>query len=200
VTAARPDEGCSELVLNVAAVLGRDGYRVMLVEGDPQVGRLHPERDEHERGLTDFAADNARLQDILHVDGRGAHANLLLVPWGRAGQGLPRGERSMLTYAMEELRAFADLVLIDGPPLASSADAINLAAHVTGILVLVSIGTPLADLSTLRARLRQLDRPVLGVVVQHTTSGGRLRRRRAATTRVRWTPAQPAARNTNGTR
>ena len=187
VTAARPDEACSDVVLNVGAVLHRDGYQVMLVDCHPQFGRLHPRRDERELGLTDFIAGHVRLQDVLHVGADDEYANMLLVPWGSGRHGLPRGDRSGLTYALEELRAVADLVLIDGPPLASSADALNLASNVDGILVVVSIGTPLADLSRLRARLHQLDRPVLGVVVQHTPATRRPRRRgRRGTAPIQW--------------
>jgi capsular polysaccharide biosynthesis protein len=195
VTAARPDEACSDLVLNVGAVLNRDGYQVALVECDPQLGRLHPHRDGRDPGLTDFIAGHVRLQDVLHLGAGDEYANMQLVPWGSGHHGLPRGERSGLTYAIEELRAVADLVLIDGPPLASSADALNLAANVDGILVVVSIGTPLAELSRLRARLRQLDRPVLGVVVQHALAHRRPRRRgRRGTAPIRWrAPAGPAS-------
>jgi Mrp family chromosome partitioning ATPase len=195
VTAARPDEACSDLVLNVGAVLNRDGYQVALVECDPQLGRLHPHRDGRDPGLTDVIAGHVRLQDVLHLGAGDEYANMQLMPWGSGHHGLPRGERSGLTYAIEELRAVADLVLIDGPPLASSADALNLAANVDGILVVVSIGTPLAELSRLRARLRQLDRPVLGVVVQHALAHRRPRRRgRRGTAPIRWrAPAGPAS-------
>lgn len=196
VTAARHNEECSDLVLNVGAILNRDGYRVVLVECDPQLGRLHAHRDKDETGLTDFIAGDVRLPDVLHLGATSEYANLLLMPWGSGHHGLPRGERSMLAYAMDELGAIADLVLIDGPPLASSADALNLAANVNGILVVVSIGTPLADLSRLRARLRQLDRPVLGVVVQHTRARRRLRRRgRRGATHMQW---RAPASSTNG--
>jgi Mrp family chromosome partitioning ATPase len=180
VTAARPDAACSDLVVNVGAVLDRDGYQVLLAECDPQAGRVRPHRDGRDVGITDFAAGMARLQDVLLRTGGNVHPNLLLVPWGSGRYSLPRGDRSGLTYAMEELRAVADLVLIDGPPLASSADALSLAANVDGILVVVSTGTPLADLSRLRARLRQLDRPVIGVVVQHMSRHARARRRRGS--------------------
>ena len=190
VTPAGAEEGCSDLVINVAAVLSQDGYRVVTVEGDANLGRLHRHPDEPQLGLTDLAAGHASLESCLLVGVTAAHASIGLLPWGTGQTTLPRGKSSGLAHAIDELRVVADLVIVDGPPLASSANALNLAANVDGILLTVTLGTPLAELSRLRARLSQLDRPVLGVVVQHST-GGRRRRRRRVTQPVRWRPAAP---------
>lgn len=186
VTAARTDEPCSDLTLNVGAILNRDRYRVVLIEGDPQLGRLRQRRDGEVFGLTDLAAGRAQLEQCLLVGASRANAGMGLLPWGSNAAGLPAGRDSGFAYAVGEVRAISDLALIDAGPLASSADALNLAAHVDGILLVVSTGTPVAALSRLRARLSQLDRPVLGVVLEHTARRRVMARRRGVTNPVRW--------------
>jgi Mrp family chromosome partitioning ATPase len=202
VTAAQPDESCSDLALNVGALLSRDGYHVMIVEGDPQLGRLVGHRADRHPGLTNLLSGQADLSACLLLSTTvGQSSPMGLVPWGTGPAGLPRSATSQLAEAIGQLSAHADLVLIDGPPLASSADGLTLAGRVDGILLTVATGTSLSDIRRLRARLDQLDRPVLGVVVQHTTSRRRSRRRRhTTTTPIRWTSAtQRSVVGTGGT-
>ncbi|CAN5744528.1 tyrosine-protein kinase domain-containing protein [soil metagenome] len=185
VTAASPEETCSDLTLNVGAVLSRDGYRVVLVEGDPQLGRLHRRKDDGV-GLTDLAAGRTGVDQCMLVGTSRGNAGIGLVPWGTGRSMLRGGHRSALAFALNELRAVSDMTLVDAGPLASSADALHLAANVDSILLVVSAGTPVAALSRLRARLSQLDRPVLGAVLQQAPTRGPRRRRRIATRPVTW--------------
>jgi Mrp family chromosome partitioning ATPase len=194
LSAAGTDESCSDLALNCGAVLSRDGYRVLLVEGDPQIGRLIGQRANQGPGLTDMVIGHADLSDCMLSGSVGDKTRMGLVPWGTGPTGLPRSAQSQLGETITQLAVYADMVLIDGPPLASSADGLALAGHVDSILLVVSTGTSVSDIRRLRARLDQLDRPVLGVVVQHTSSRRRSRRVRGATTLpVRWASARPTS-------
>jgi Mrp family chromosome partitioning ATPase len=187
VTSARPDESCSDLAVNVGAVLSRDGYRMLLVEGDVQTGRILEPRAEPLPGLTDLIVGEADIEACMLSSNVGVNSRMGLIPWGSGPTGLPRSIRSQLGHAIEEFAVYADVVLVDGPPLASSADGLTLAGHVDSILLVVPAGTAVSDIRRLRTRLDQLDRPVLGVVLQHTTTRHRSRRRRRTVlTSVRW--------------
>ena len=58
----------------------------------------------------------------------------------------------------------ADLVLYDTPPLLLASDTSAIAAHVDGIVVIVSRGTPVRQLEALRERLDHVGTPVIGYV------------------------------------
>lgn len=187
VTAANRNESCSDLVLNMGAVLSRDGYRMLLIDGHPKAGHLPDRNAKHGAGLTDVLAGVAGLRDVMLSARVGEQARMGLVPWGTGPGGLPRSVGPELGRTIHESAVLADVVLVDGPPIASSADGLTLAGHVDGILLVVSTGTLASDVQRLRVRLDQLDRPLLGVVLQHTSSRRRSRRRRRTATRpVRW--------------
>jgi Mrp family chromosome partitioning ATPase len=57
-----------------------------------------------------------------------------------------------------------DLVLIDSPAVLAVSDAIVIAGQVDGIVIVVSSGTPLHHLRTLRESLAWVGTPVVGYV------------------------------------
>jgi Mrp family chromosome partitioning ATPase len=62
------------------------------------------------------------------------------------------------------VKARADLVVLDSPPILAVADTSAIAGQVDGIVVVVAKGTPLKTLEEVRERLEFVGTPVLGYV------------------------------------
>lgn len=196
VTAARTDERCTTLTRDLAAVLARDGWRALIVEGARRDDRLHESNDN--RGLTDLLTGKSDIADCIVAGDIGAQVRIGLMPWGSRSADLLHHAHAHLQWAIERLTAVADVALIDGPPLLSSPDAVVWAKWVDRVLPVVTVGTPMADVQRLRKRLEQLNRPVAGVVVREPMRS-RSRRRGIKTEKVRWTVPSSTARRSADT-
>jgi Mrp family chromosome partitioning ATPase len=75
-------------------------------------------------------------------------------------------ESEMMRRLIRGAERHYDLVVIDSPPAAVVSDAIPLILQVSGVLVVTRLGVSTRDEAVhLRAQLRNLRAPVLGVVV-----------------------------------
>lgn len=193
VTSPDPRDGKSFMAGNLAAVYAHAGYRTVLVSADLRRPGLDP--------VLGFAAQGGGLTGLLQathlrpaasgsLDGADAAtpalhsarveaalratdlANLWFLPAGP----LPRNPAELLgSEAMSEtlaaLVAFADIVVMDTPPVLAVADARALAAHADGVLLVTALGqTPRG---ALKAAMRLLSAPnirVLGTVLNKVTT------------------------------
>ena len=181
VTSAGPREGKSTTITNLAIALARTGRHVVLVDLDlrrPSLARMLHLPDGP--GITDIATRNADLLDALQPVGvTPLRARLASVSSGDAGTGrlevVTAGrtrvepaefvETMGLTEALRKLRAYAEIVLIDTPPVLATSDAMALTGKVDAILLVSRLGT--CTRPTLRELARVLGRspaPVLGLV------------------------------------
>jgi Mrp family chromosome partitioning ATPase len=71
---------------------------------------------------------------------------------------------SVFRKALLSMSERTDLVLIDSPAVLAVSDAIVIAGQVDGIVIVVSRGTPLHHLRTLRENLAWVGTPVVGYV------------------------------------
>ena len=72
---------------------------------------------------------------------------------------------------MTELRAKFDLVIIDSPPVTVVTDALLIAQHVHGVIVVARSGkTPLPLLVRARELLESVQAPILGTVLNDMSS------------------------------
>jgi capsular exopolysaccharide synthesis family protein len=181
VTSAGPREGKSTTTTNLAIALARTGRHVVLADLDfrrPSLARMLHLPDGP--GFTDVANHNVALHDALQPVGvTSLRARLASVPPGDGGPGrlevvtagrsrIDPGEfveTSGFADALQELRSYAEIVLIDTPPILATSEAMALTAKVDAILVIARLGT--LTRPTLRELVRVLGRspaPVLGVV------------------------------------
>lgn len=182
VTSAGPREGKSTTMTNLAIALARTGRHVVLVDLDlrrPILSRLLHLPDGP--GITDFANGNAELADVLQPVGV-TPLRARVSPIGSADGG-PGGrlevvtagrtrvepsefvETSGLTEALRKLRAYAELVLVDAPPILATGDAMALTAKVDAVLLVSRLGTlTRPTLQELGRVLRRSPAPVLGLV------------------------------------
>lgn len=181
VTSAGPREGKSTTTTNLAIALARTGRHVVLVDLDlrrPSLTRILHLPDGP--GFTDIATRNAELLDALQPVGvTPLRARLASVNSAEAGTGrlevVSAGrtrvepgefvETSGFVEALQKLRAYAEIVLVDTAPILATSDAMALTAKVDAILLVSRLGT--LTRPTLRELVRVLGRspaPVLGFV------------------------------------
>nr|HID12946.1 polysaccharide biosynthesis tyrosine autokinase [Anaerolineae bacterium] len=140
VTSPAPGEGKSTLLANLAVTMAQGERRTILVDADLRRPGLHEIFGiTNDRGLTTMIVEEAAMDDppliSVGVD------NLWLVPSGP----LPPNPADILgSHKMEEviaaLKARADVVLFDAPPVIAVTDAAVLGTKVDGVLLVVCAG------------------------------------------------------------
>jgi capsular exopolysaccharide synthesis family protein len=160
-------EGKSTTAGNLALALSQTGRRVVLVDADMRNPSLH----------TLFNIDNAMgLSVLLHTEGaildpihdlQSVSDTLRILPCGP----IPSNPAELLAsrrfeYALDQLRADADFIIVDSPPILEVTDASAIAARVGGtILVAEAYRTRRRDLRQALQTLSQVNANVLGVVL-----------------------------------
>jgi capsular exopolysaccharide synthesis family protein len=140
VTSASPDEGKSTVLANLAVTMAQGERRTILVDADLRRPGLHEIFGVvNDRGLTTMIVEEAALDEpplvTVGVD------NLWLVPSGP----LPPNPADILgSRKMEDaiaaLKARADVVLFDAPPVIAVTDGAVLGTKVDGVLLVVCAG------------------------------------------------------------
>lgn len=139
LTGATPGVGKSFVSANFAAVLAREGKRVLLIDGDLRKGYLQEYFDTpRERGLSEMLAGQTDLAATVR---RGVAPNLDFVPTGT----LPPNPTELLRHArlqdlLEAWRQHYDIVLIDTAPVLPVSDTAIIAPHVGSTIIVVRDG------------------------------------------------------------
>ena len=140
VTSPGPEEGKSTTLANLAVTMAQGGRRTILVDADLRRPGLHEIFGiVNDRGLTTMIVEEAVLDDPPLIDV--GVDNLWLMPSGP----MPPNPADILgSRKMEEviaaLRARADVVLFDAPPIIAVTDAAVLGTKVDGVLLVVCAG------------------------------------------------------------
>ena len=140
VTSAAPNEGKSIVLANLAITMAQGERRTILVDADLRRPGLHEIFGiANNRGLTTMIVEEGALDDPPLIDV--GVDNLSLVPSGP----LPPNPADILgSRKMEEviaaLKARADVVLFDAPPVVAVTDAAVLGTKVDGLLLVVCAG------------------------------------------------------------
>jgi polysaccharide biosynthesis transport protein len=181
VTSAGPREGKSTTITNLAIALARTGRHVVLVDLDlrrPIITRLLHLPDGP--GITDLASRHADLADVLQLVGvTPLRARITSIGGSESGQGrlevVSAGrtrvdpaafvESTGLTDALHKLRGYAEIVLVDAPPILATGDAMALTGKVDALLLVSRLGTLTSPtLQELARVLRRSPATVLGLV------------------------------------
>lgn len=152
---------------NLAAVGAENGDRTLLVDADLQsapLGRLFSA--DTGAGLTQLLrGEHGDLRDVTHST---TSPLLGLITTGADGAS-PAGRLDRLgdlTTTLLRLKNAADRVLIVTAPVLSSGDAVRLAPHCDGIVLVVAADrTTRANATRARALLDRVKAPLLGVVL-----------------------------------
>jgi tyrosine-protein kinase Etk/Wzc len=134
ITSSLPQEGKTSVTTNLGVVLAEAGEKVLLVDTDLRIPRLHEIFLFKEiPGLTDVLTTNKNYKDIIHnVD---KLDNLYVLTCGSSA---PNPSELLMSKKMEkligELREEYDRILFDLPPVLGVPDASILSSNVDGIL------------------------------------------------------------------
>lgn len=166
VTSATPNEGKSTTLANLAVTLAQGERRTVLVDADLRRPCLHAIFGvPNSRGLTTMFVEPDLLANPPLVE-TGVD-NLLLLPSGP----LPPNPADLLgSRRMEEaiaaLRARADIVLFDAPPIIAVTDSAVLGSKVDGVLLVVRAGRTRRDhVQRARELLERVHIRVVGAVL-----------------------------------
>lgn len=139
VASSRAGDGRTRTAVNMAVSGAQSSRTVLLVDADlqePSVARLL-DLDES-AGLQGILAGTSSFADVVQpVGSHGLH----VITAGVAPAGHGRGNVLLASAAMSRFLATAreryDLIVLDTPPMATSSDALALARHVDGIIIVV---------------------------------------------------------------
>ena len=168
VTSASPEEGKSTTLANLAVTMAQSGKKVILVDCDLRKPSQHAVFGlRNDRGLTSLMIPDADLsQPPLQST---SQEGLQLLTAGP----LPPNPSEMLgSRRMEEiiqgLKALADVVIFDAPPILAVTDAAVLATKVDGVLLVVNAGGTKRDqLQKAHALLKKVNAPIIGAVLNN---------------------------------
>jgi capsular exopolysaccharide synthesis family protein len=166
VTSLQPEDGKTSLATNLAITLAQLGHgEVLLVDGDMRRPNLHDIMDVTQApGFSTFLTGQAELPAVMKAS---RVPNLYVIPAGR----VPVNPAELLASA--RLRQALDVlgerfahVVFDAPPLLGLSDAMVLAPHLEGVVLVLRHGRASRD-SAQRAihLLRSVRARLLGVVL-----------------------------------
>jgi succinoglycan biosynthesis transport protein ExoP len=178
ITSERAGEGKTFTAANLAVALALGGDKVILVDADLRSPSLHQ--------FFKLTNQDGLANVLYSSNGTGPEAipvvqtdipNLLLLASGEATAANPSD--SLISDKMLELiaklRAEADFVIFDSPPMADGADASIMAARTDATLLVVEYHrTRAQDLALAVQRLRQSGAGTLGVVLNKWRDSGAL--------------------------
>jgi capsular exopolysaccharide synthesis family protein len=172
VTSARQAEGKSTTLCNLGTLMAQAGRHVILVDADLRAPSLHKLFDLNgASGLGTVLRQESTLQSSLQpttID------NLWVLPCGpvqvNPAELLASPQLARVIY---ELKAMADIVLMDSPPLLAVSDASLLASKADGVVLVVDSRTARRrPLLQAKAALDRVGAHVLGAVLNRQPVNG----------------------------
>ncbi len=165
VTSPLPGGGKSTTATALAHYVARLGFRVLLIDADLRKPSLHRLMDTQvEVGLSNLLTGSVELSETIQPT---AHANLFLLTSGPLPPNpaeLLAGER--LELIIDKASRLFDMVIFDGPPIMSLADAPTIGTRVEGTLLVVEANvTSRPQVRTAVRRLGLAGVHVLGVLL-----------------------------------
>ncbi|HYH51678.1 MAG TPA: P-loop NTPase [Acidimicrobiia bacterium] len=166
VTSAGAGEGKTTSVAHLAAMLAEIGRSVVVISADLRRPRIHEYFDRSgSPGLVDILAGKAGALTFDDLDLGTSVRGVQLIPSGPAIE----NPAPLLEHAgdlLHAVRGLADFVLVDTPPLLVANDAVDLARHADGVLLVTRAGGTTIEAAQHSAEmLKRLDLPVVGVVL-----------------------------------
>jgi len=169
VTSLDPGQGKSSVVSNLGVALAQLGRDVVIVDADLRRPVQHVIFDvSNERGLSSLLVRGD--MDFQPLPTR--FPGLSVVP---AGALLPNPTELLhvrLAAVATRFRREGRIVLFDSPPLSPVSDARLLARSMDGVILVIDAGSRVHSLNTALEQLRQVDAPILGIVLNRTESDG----------------------------
>ena len=166
VTSPSPGEGKTTTVAHLAAMLAEIGRSVVVVSADLRRPRIHQYFDRDAApGLVDVFAATPGAPTFDDLDLATPVRGVRLVASGPPVEN-PAPLVEHLGDLLGAARGLADFVLVDSPPLLVANDAVDLARHADGVLLVARAGqTPIEAAEQCAEQLGRLEIPVVGTVL-----------------------------------
>ncbi len=159
-------EGSSLVLANLAVTLAQSGHNTIAVDCDLRQPRQHELWGlSNERGLTNMLLDDATLQNPPVQTVEVEHLSVLT-----SGALPPNPADVLVSRRMDEviaaLKARADYVLFDLPPVLAVTDAALLGLKVDGLVLVLRGGSSRRDhAARAKAELERVKVPIIGTVL-----------------------------------
>lgn len=174
ITSSTPNEGKSFVAMNLWKQMASLGSRCLFIDCDLRNSVLRDKwgfRTEDEFvGIVHYLAGKAELNDVVYLTNV---ENGYIIPVSTDVADptiLLEGQRfdDMMKVCREEF----DYIIVDTPPLGSVADALNIAGHCDGSLLVIRSGeVPRKMVENSVQLLRRTSIPLLGVVLNRAETG-----------------------------
>jgi polysaccharide biosynthesis transport protein len=170
ITSPSPQEGKSTVTSNLAIALAEIGRRVVIIDGDMRLPRLHTIFDvPNTFGLSDILSERSPVEHYSEdtLVRKSSVPGLHVIPAGPARTNLSRLlYSSRVKELVERLRLSFDIILIDSPPVLSVPDARILALVSDGVVLVVRAHkTHSTAAAAAAARFEEDGRRVLGTIL-----------------------------------
>jgi succinoglycan biosynthesis transport protein ExoP len=168
VTSPEPEDGKSTIIANLAILLARTGKKVVLVDGDINISRIHQIFNlPNQIGLTNVLSGQVIIMDALQSTQYEGLKVLTSGPFEEGKESL--SQQNKIHGLISDLSSYGDLVLIDSPAILSVADVSDLATEVDSVLVVVRRNlTSLTSLGEARKLLEKLDITIMGFIINRS--------------------------------
>lgn len=163
-TSALPGEGRSTLLMSMAYYLISIKRRVVIIDMDffkPSLGLMAGVKPK--AGLTELLSGRAGVKDVISINKEG----ITVVTAGNAILYSPDFLRSpKFQDLLQNLKDNFDYVFIDGGPILTRSDAVAIAEHTEGVIVIANwLKTSRKDMQSLMDALGQARHKIMGVVL-----------------------------------
>jgi capsular exopolysaccharide synthesis family protein len=167
---AKPGQGATTTICNLAIVLAQSGRRVILVDADlrqPKLNRIF-DKEPNEPGLVGVLEGSCTLDEAILPTGV---ENLALLPAGAFVTNPSEILGSPRMQALhEQLKGMADFVLFDAPSAIAYSDTAILSSFVDATLMIVRANSvPRGTEDQVRALLNKARANVIGAVLNGVT-------------------------------
>lgn len=140
ITSAKPNEGKSTVVTNLAIVLAQAGHKVLVIDCDFRNPTQHKNfKRSNRKGFSNCIANHEDAHQVIQATDV---ENVLLIAVGP----IPPNPSELLgskhvAVILESLKQDYDYILIDTPPIMPVTDAAIVGSKVDGMIMVVEYGT-----------------------------------------------------------
>lgn len=168
ITSSTPNEGKSFIAMNLWRMMAEVGMKTLLIDCDLRNSSLRTKygisSEEKITGIVHYLSGKAELSDAVYQTN---YPNGYLMPLSTTVANptiLLEGPK--FAAMMKSFRDSYDYILVDTPPLGNVADALNIATHCDGTLLVVRSGeVPRKLVKNSVEMLKRTDKPLLGMVL-----------------------------------